>query len=91
MSQEFDIHRELWDYCDDNSRRIEHFHEDNECDILDNPTDILHLMDELDKMEEKKQEGEKMPQPKVVKKVRRNLDTASDIFSHMQENLQSNK
>lgn len=23
MSQEFDIYRELWDYCDDNSRRID--------------------------------------------------------------------
>lgn len=80
MSQEFDIHRELWDYCDDNSKRIVHFHSEDSNNIFDNPDEMIKLMEKLDE----KEAGE--PQKKRKKN---RLDTAADIFTHMKDVTQN--
>jgi len=85
MSQEFDIHRELWDYCDEYSRRI--------APITPPPSptkdidieSILEIIEEEEEQERekkrKKQEDEKNKPPP--------LDTPENIFQYMVENTKT--
>lgn len=91
MSQEFDIYRELWDFCDDNSRRIDTLHdivedEPKEGGILDNPDEIINLMEHLDNVEQKGKKKINIQTIKEESKKEQKLDTPEDIFQYMCQN-----
>jgi hypothetical protein len=83
MSQEFDIHRELWDFCDENSKRVIHFYDEPEKDEELDPNEVMDLMDHLDKIEKENQEKTKKKAEVESKQESGSLDTSEEIFDHM--------
>ena len=84
MSQEFDIHRELWDYYDDSSRRVADFYEkDNVVVTQEDSDDFLHqlnhFIEDLDKRDPVVVVETRPPSPKK-------LDTPRKVYDHIKEN-----
>jgi hypothetical protein len=86
MSQEFDIHRELWDYCDEKSRRISPI-----TTTLPTPTptpsptkdiDIEQFIEIIEEEEEKEREMKRKKQEEDEQKIP-SLDTPENIFHYM--------
>lgn len=81
MSQEFDIYRELWDYCDDSSKRVVPFYpespqeEKKSPDFLDQINEVLTMLDEKDKEESKE---EIRNEPPI-------LNTSTDIWDYVKK------
>lgn len=81
MTQEFDIYRELWDYCDDSSKRVVTFYppapeeEKKSPDFLDQVDEVLTMLDEKDKEETKE---EKQNEPPI-------LNTSTDIWDYVKK------
>ena len=90
MSQEFDIHRELWDYCDEYSRRIitpppqTAPTPDQKTCIFENIENIIALIDDIDNEEEQKKKEVKVDE-KVSNLENIPLDTPDNIFLYMCE------
>lgn len=92
MSQEFDIHRELWDYCDDKSRRVTHFYTENITretpepsngtpaeEIFNDPNSMIDLMDFLEESDQEKKQSKNVEEiPTMI-----SLDTPQKIYSYM--------
>lgn len=86
MSQEFDIHRELWDYCDDNSRRISPFYPPSPSPTnfptIEQIDEFLEILDqESPPQQEPKNEKERPKTPPPPKPPV--LDTPLDIWNYM--------
>lgn len=79
-SQQFDMNREYWDYCDDQSRHIDFYNtptpplpnqmEEENTQMSFCPDKIIELMDENEEKEEKKRISPK-------------LENASDIYQFL--------
>jgi hypothetical protein len=93
MSQEFDIHRELWDYCDEHSRRTTHFYPShptsptpsrNQTPLdpqfsVEELDNVIHFLDEEEKKDDKKQKISSETQTTLAT----SLDTPVDIWNFM--------
>lgn len=100
MSQEFDIHRELWDYCDNNSKRQIHFYDDhlpsntpdyteeqtNEA-IFDDPNQMIELMDSLHHDESRK--IARKSETKDVQVEPPKLNTPENVYKYMEKQTSS--
>jgi hypothetical protein len=91
MSQEFDIHRELWDYCDNYSRRIdyvEEYYPPSPSPVNGNNSDFdLDLVVENIEQEERneKEQRKKLKEDKKLQPP--DLSSPENIFEYMSEHV----
>lgn len=85
MSQEFDIHRELWDYYDDSSRRVTDFYEKDEVSISghEQSDDFLHQLNHFIEELDKKEPVTVVEPPSTEPKK---LDTPQKVYDHIKDN-----